>query len=119
MPLKDLLRDVVENVNGGYGAVIMDYDGIAVDEYLRNDAPEMQTLAVEYVSVLREIKNIVEVLKSGALEEVSVFTDSARFIVRTVSEDVFVLLAIGGEGNYGKARYLLSKTVPALRELLA
>lgn len=119
MPLKDLLRDVVENVNGGYGAVIMDYDGIAVDEYVRRDAPEMQTLAVEYVSVLREIKNTVDVLKSGDLEEVTVITDSTRFIVRTVSKDVFVLLAIGGDGNYGKARYLLSKAIPALRGLLA
>jgi predicted regulator of Ras-like GTPase activity (Roadblock/LC7/MglB family) len=34
MPFKGILKSLVEQVEGGQGAVIMGYDGIPIDEYI-------------------------------------------------------------------------------------
>ena len=119
MSLKQILQNIVENVNGGIGAVVMGYDGIPIDEYVCEIASfDVQLLAVEYSAVLKEIKRTVEVLKIGEMEEISINTDKLRVIVRTMDEELFVVLAVNSDGNYGKGRYLLKLNAPALRECL-
>lgn len=117
MPFKETLQTVVENVGGGVGAVIMGYDGIEIDAYIREDGClDLQLLAVEYATVLKEVKKTVEVLKSGDMEEVTVATGLYRVLVRAINDEFFVVLILTNDGNYGKGRYLLKREVPALLE---
>ena len=119
MSFKTILQDIVEHVEGGVGALIMGYDGIAIDDYIREDDPfDVQLMAVEYASALKEIKRTVDVLKSGAMEEVSIISESAQVVVRAVNEDFFVALVLTGSGNYGKGRYLLKRDVAKLQQAL-
>jgi predicted regulator of Ras-like GTPase activity (Roadblock/LC7/MglB family) len=119
MALKEMLKDIVENVSGGVGAVVMGYDGIPIDEYVINDASfDIPLLAVEYATVMKEIKRTVDVLKIGEMEEISINTNYLRAIIRVVDEELFVVLAVSSEGNYGKGRYLLKLKAPQLREYL-
>ena len=118
MSLRESLRGMVESVEGGICAIIMGYDGIAIDEYLRESSLDVHLLAVEYATVLKEIKRAVEVLKAGAMEEVCINTESSRVILRVINEDLFVLLVLQSNGNFGKGRYLLQRDAPKLRQLL-
>ena len=120
MPLKEILKSIVENVGGGVGAVVMGYDGIPIDEYVRDDAAvEVPLLAVEYTTVLKEIKRTVELLKIGQMEEISINTDCLRAIIRVIDEELFIVLAVQADGNFGKGRYLLKLKAPLLRECLS
>lgn len=120
MSFRDTLKQIVDRVEGGLGAVIMGYDGIHIDEYLREDPPmDLHLLAVEYATVLREVKRTVDVLATGDMEEVSVNTDRSRVIVRVINDELFLVLALEPDGNYGKGRYLLRLEAPRLRELLS
>jgi predicted regulator of Ras-like GTPase activity (Roadblock/LC7/MglB family) len=119
MAFKAILKRIVDESCGGLGGVIMGYDGIAIDEYLTDaGGVDVQILAVEYASILKEIKRTVAVLKTGELEEVSIISEQCSVIVRGISDDFFVALVMGADGNFGKGRYLLKREAPRLREAL-
>lgn len=119
MSFRDILRGMVERVEGGQGAVIMGYDGIPIDEYIKEDAAlDIQLLSVEYATLLKEIRRTVEVLKTGEMEEISITTGLTRVIVRPVNEEFFVVFVLGKDGNFGKGRYLLKRDAPRLAEAL-
>ena len=117
MSFRDTIREIVEQVDGGIGVVILGYDGIAIDEYLTEQAGnfDFQLLAVEYATLLKEVKRTVDVLKTGEMEEVSITTGNTRIVIRTINDDFFIVLVLAKDGNFGKGRFLLQRAVPALR----
>lgn len=115
MSFRNTLKTIVESVEGGVGAIIMGYDGIEIDAYVIDDSGfDVQLLAVEYATVLKEVKKTVEVLKSGEMEEVTIATKLYRVVVRAINDEFFVVLILLGDGNYGKGRYVLKREAPAL-----
>lgn len=119
MSIKGTLKELVESVDGGLGAIIIGYDGIPIDEFIVDDSPlDLQLLAVEYATVLKEVRKAVEVLNSGMMEEISINTAASRVIIRVIDEDLFVVFALSADGNYGKGRYYLKRQVPVLKEIL-
>jgi predicted regulator of Ras-like GTPase activity (Roadblock/LC7/MglB family) len=108
MSLRDSLRSIVENVDGGLAAMIMAYDGIPVDEVcVKQTEFDIQLLSVEYATVLKEIRRSIEVIKAGDLEEVSITTNQSCVVIRVLNEELFIVLIIKRDGNFGKGRYLL------------
>lgn len=119
MSLRDSLSTIVNNVDGALVAIIMAYDGIAIDEVeVEQSEFDMQLLSVEYATVLKEIKRAVEVIKMGDLEEVSISTTRTTVVVRVLNQDLFAALIMSRDGNIGKGRYMLKlKSYEILREL--
>jgi len=119
MSIKNVLKEIVENVDGALGAIVMGYDGIPLDEYIAEASPiDLQVLSVEYATVLKEIKKAVVVLGSGTMEEIAINTDVSRVIIRVLDDDLFVILAILNDGNYGKGRYVLRQQSARILEIL-
>ncbi len=117
---KQILQEIVEGAGGGIGAVLMGYDGIPIDQYFKPfEGVDLQLLAVEYANVLKEIKKTVDILNTGAMEEVSIRTDRFYFTIRALTDDYFVALTLDKEGNFGKGRYLLLREAHRLKEALA
>jgi predicted regulator of Ras-like GTPase activity (Roadblock/LC7/MglB family) len=108
MSLRDTLRNIVENVDGGLAAMIMAYDGIPVDEVCVEQTEfDMQLLSVEYATVLKDIRHTIDVIKAGDMEEVSITTSQTCVAIRVLNSELFVVLIMKREGNFGKGRYLL------------
>ena len=119
MPFKDTLQSMVESVGGGIGAIIMGYDGIAIDEYLAKDVQyDLPLLAVEYSNLLRDIRKTVDVLQGGVMEEVSFSTALLRVVTRPITEEFFLMLVLEKNGNFGKARFLLRRDAPRFIDAL-
>jgi predicted regulator of Ras-like GTPase activity (Roadblock/LC7/MglB family) len=119
MSIRDSLKEVVENVDGALAAMIMAYDGIPIDE-ITVPQPEfdLQSLSVEYATVLKEIKRAAELVKAGAMEEVSITTNRTRVAFCVLNEDLFAVLIMTRDGNFGKGRYMLRlKAYDLIREL--
>ncbi len=115
MTLRETLKGLVDNVDGGVGAVIMGYDGIPIDEHIKgNVSLDVQLLSVEYATLLKEIKKTIDVLRTGEMEEISITTGLSRILVRPVSHDFFIVLVLDKEGNFGKGRYLLKREAPKI-----
>ncbi|HEY3306947.1 MAG TPA: roadblock/LC7 domain-containing protein [Desulfuromonadaceae bacterium] len=108
MSLKDTLREIITKVEGGLAAIIMAYDGIPIDEITIDQSEfDLQLLTVEYATVLKEIKRASEVIKVGEIEEVSIVTARLHIILRVLTDELFVVLVMTKDSNFGKGRYLL------------
>lgn len=116
----EILQGIVDGTSGALGAILMGYDGIAIDQHFKVcEGVDLSLIAVEYSNVLKEIRRTAEILGTGAMEEVSVRTERLMVIIRTLGSEYFIALAMERDGNFGKGRYLLVREAPRLREALA
>jgi predicted regulator of Ras-like GTPase activity (Roadblock/LC7/MglB family) len=116
----DILKCVVEGTGGGIGAVLMGYDGIAIDQYFSSEGDiDLPMVVVEYSNVLKEIRRTAEILSLGDMEEISIRTDSFIIVIRMLNVDYFVALVINHDGNFGKGRYLMARESFNLIEALS
>jgi predicted regulator of Ras-like GTPase activity (Roadblock/LC7/MglB family) len=115
------LESVVTQVDGAIACSVMGFDGIAVETF---QAPQSADLAsqielssawVEYGNTLSQLKTGADLLKAGAVSEVSINTEKLITLMRMVTPEYFVVLALTPEGNYGKGRYVLRVTAPKLK----
>ena len=115
----EALQTMVEETRGGAGAVLMGYDGIAIDQFFKPvEDMDLQLVAVEYANILKEIKKTADILESGRMEEVTIKTDRFLVLIRILNDEYFVALTLERDGNFGKARYLMMRESPALRAAL-
>ena len=117
MSFRTHLESVVNQVDGALACSVMGFDGISVETYQKDDAGELELSGawVEYANLLTQLKNAADVLKTGAVTELSVNSDKVLTIIRLVSPEYFLILALKAEGNYGKGRYVLRVTAPKVR----
>ena len=111
------LEAVVNQVPGALACSVMGFDGIPVETHQSDDAVEMdlQTSWVEYANMLSQIRGAAEGLKTGAVSEVAVSSERVVTLMRLVSPEYFLVLALKPEGNYGKGRYVLRITAPKVK----
>ena len=116
---KELLQDVVERTDGCTGALVMGFDGIIVDHYLRDDATvDVETVGMEYSVILKDIRRAAEQLSAGEAREIAIRAEAMTTVIRLLNAEYFVALTIKPDGNAGKARYLLrSKAGEMLAQL--
>ena len=117
---KAVLEKIVNDCDGGIGAVLMGYDGIAIDQAGADESSlDLNLVGIEYSSVTKEVRNAADVLKIGELQEISVKTNNYYLIIHSLTDEYFVALIIERRGNFGQGRYLLMRESSALREMLA
>jgi predicted regulator of Ras-like GTPase activity (Roadblock/LC7/MglB family) len=115
----DILKKVVDNVDGGLGAVIMGLDGIPVETYTRQpERVDVNTVGMEFSFILTQAKKAADSAKLGAFEEMTVKADQLTLALRLVTPQYFVAVALSPEGNFGKARFLLRLASSKLVSLL-
>lgn len=116
---RNILSNIVISCSGGVGAVLMGYDGIAIDQFVVDDIQlDLNLVAIEYSNVTKEIRKAAEVLETGELQEVSIKTDLFYVIIYALTDEYFVALTLQRDGNYGQGRYLLMREAGKLREAL-
>jgi predicted regulator of Ras-like GTPase activity (Roadblock/LC7/MglB family) len=116
---KEILQDLVDRTDGGVAGLLMASDGIAIDQYSTGDEPfDIESVGMEYSVVLKGVQRAAEMLDTGSTQEVSIKTERLTTVVRMLSDEYFVALAVAPGGNVGKARFLLRTSAPKLIENL-
>jgi predicted regulator of Ras-like GTPase activity (Roadblock/LC7/MglB family) len=119
MSFREHLEQICRNVDGAVACSLMGMDGIEVDTHVVDGGGlDLKSLLVEYSGVLRSARDAAEAHQAGGVDEIAIATDKLLAVVRTVSPEYFMVLALTPDGNYGKARYLLRVTAPRLRSEL-
>jgi predicted regulator of Ras-like GTPase activity (Roadblock/LC7/MglB family) len=112
---KDVLRDVVERTEGGIAGLLMGFDGIPVENYVKADAnTEVESVGMEYSVILTQIIKAAKMLDAGEAREVSIQAENVTTVIRLLNKDYFVALTMGPHGNFGKGRFLLRTLTPKL-----
>src|SRR3954447_19544149 len=118
------LKRLVADTEGGIAGLLMGFDGIAVDSYTGPqddvDKIDITTVGMEFSFILTQVRKAAEILEVGGVQEIAIRAEKLTILIRVVSTDYFIALAIRPEGNFGKGRYLLRVVAPKLHaELLA
>ena len=53
--------------------------------------------------------------RTGEVHEVSINSEQVLTLMRLISPEYFIVLALRADGNYGKGRYVLRVTAPMIR----
>jgi predicted regulator of Ras-like GTPase activity (Roadblock/LC7/MglB family) len=118
-PFREQIRRLVDRVEGGVAGVLMGFDGISLDTYIKSHAaaglPDIQTLSMEFAHLIAQARRTLQSLDAGELEEFTLRTDKLTLAVRLVTSEYFLACAILPAGNLGKTRYLMRLSAPALR----
>jgi predicted regulator of Ras-like GTPase activity (Roadblock/LC7/MglB family) len=112
---KDVLRDVVERTDGGIAGLVMGYDGIPVENYVKGDlSVDVETVGMEYSVILSQIMKAARMLEAGEAREVAIQAERVTTVIRLLNHQYFVALTMSPQGNFGKARFLLRTLTPKL-----
>ena len=108
---KDLLEDIIGRTEGSLGALIMGTDGIAVEKVISEAGSDanLDVAAAEFTSLVRSAQRAGIDTGLGGLRELVVALETAVLVMRSLSRDYFVVLAIKPEGNLGRGRFELRK----------
>jgi predicted regulator of Ras-like GTPase activity (Roadblock/LC7/MglB family) len=111
----DLLKKVVDNVDGGIAAVVMGLDGIPVETYIKQtERVDVNTVAMEFSFIITQVRKAGDSLQIGSLEELSIKAQRLTLVCRMLSPQYFVAIVMAPEGNFGKCRYLVRMATPQL-----
>ena len=114
MSFSDIMKQVVNGTEGALGALVVGLDGIPVEEFSVSSEIDLQSMTVEYSSLLKEIEKGSQTADMGSTKEVTVIADKAMIMLRRLNNEYFFVLVMKPEGNFGKGRFLLRMSVPKL-----
>jgi len=105
------LQKICDRVDGALAATLVDGDGITVESVLTNGSIDLEALAAELLAQTQTIARDHRELKMGELRQLSVTTDRYTVLVSSLVSDYSLLLVLGSEGSFGKARYELRRAL--------
>jgi predicted regulator of Ras-like GTPase activity (Roadblock/LC7/MglB family) len=113
---KEILKDIVEGIEGCVGGVLMGLDGIEIDSYIKEDKAKLDivSLAMEFSVIASQVKNFSNLLEIENIDELSLYTSKSAIIIRMLKDDYFVAVGITPPGFVGKGRYILRINTPRL-----
>src|SRR5215216_4842230 len=108
---KEMLEDIIGRTEGSLGALIMGTDGIAVEKVLGGPGivANLDVAAAEFTSLVRSAQRAGVDTGIGGLRALVVSLEGAVMLMRLLSRDYFVVLALSSQGNMGRGRFELRK----------
>lgn len=117
---KEALQRLVQSADGGLASLLMDFEGIPLEAYSSDNVPfDIEMVGAEVSVVVKAIQRASEMLDAGEAKEVAFKSEKLVTLIRVLNDNYFLALAMKPDGNFGKGRYLLRTTAPALAEELS
>jgi predicted regulator of Ras-like GTPase activity (Roadblock/LC7/MglB family) len=115
-----VLKEVVDNTEGGLATLLMDFQGVTVDSYSKPNAPfDIENIGAEFSVVIKSIQRAAQMLEAGNTAEVAIQAEKMITLIRVVNDSYFVAFSMSPDANIGKARYMLRTRMPALLKELS
>ena len=137
---RDNIQKLVDRLEGGVGGVLMGFDGITVDSYVRDGVAtavaDIQTIGLELAHFIGQARRTAQSLDFGSLRELTFRTDKLTVLMHVLNKEYFVACAFRADpdpaqadgpapgtaamqgGRLGKARYLMRLAIPQIEAQL-
>ncbi len=116
---KTTLDGIVSRVDGLKAASIIGTDGIALQTVGDYSQANLDGIAAEFTAFAKSIRVSNTELGSGSLEQFSIVTERTITVLSTLTPDYFLLLVLGRDGNFGRARFETRKAKAVLEPELS
>jgi predicted regulator of Ras-like GTPase activity (Roadblock/LC7/MglB family) len=114
---KELLGVIRDRVEGAQAVSLIGLDGIAVDSVNPGGVP-LDVLGAEFGGFIKSIRLSNTELNTGEVLQFSLVTEQSITILSAVTPEYYVLLVMRPDGNYGRARFELTRARGPLRDEL-
>ena len=121
MSFSDTLGGLAKRIEGAVAAIILGIDGIPIERYVTALEPglDVEMIATELTTLLRRGMHTATDTGLGDLRELVIVTERLTILLRPITPDYFLMLAVLPGGNVGRARYELRKAQLVLEEEFA
>jgi predicted regulator of Ras-like GTPase activity (Roadblock/LC7/MglB family) len=103
------LSRITNHIEGSLALSLVGRDGMPVESVSSDPDLDLEVLAAELIAQVRAITDNHRELGVGDVQQLSVMTDRLTLMVSSVAADYYLLLVLGPEGNYGRARFELRR----------
>jgi predicted regulator of Ras-like GTPase activity (Roadblock/LC7/MglB family) len=112
----DSLAQIIDRIEGCAAVVILGIDGIPIERQVRdlNESLDIDLIATEFTTLVRRSIRMASDTELGELREMTFATDLMTFLLRPITQEYFLLMALNPGGNIGRARYELRKAQLAM-----
>lgn len=121
MSFSETLGDLSKRIEGAVAAIILGIDGIPIERHISSLEPwlDIEMIATELTTLLRRGMHTASDTALGDLREMVIGTERLTILLRPITQDYFLMLAVLPGGNVGRARYELRKAQLVLEEEFA
>jgi len=115
--LAKTVADLVPAVRQGKGAVLMDLDGVPVEQAAPVPGADLEAIAGEYASLLRQARGLVAELDWGSPKNFSVRGAAGQVVFAFAPRDLLLGVEAGPTGLRGQMRYALGRALAHMGDL--
>ncbi len=115
---RHVLEQIRDRVDGTLAVSLIGLDGIAI-EAVNHDSVPLDTMGAEFGNFVKAIGVANTELNTGDVVQFSLVTEKYIAFLSAVTGGYYVLLVMKPDGNYGRARFELSRARHILRDELA
>ena len=113
---RQVLAGIRDRVEGTLAVSLIGLDGIAIDTLNEGRVP-LDILGAEFGGFVKSIRPSAE-LDTGEVLQFSLVTERYITFLSAITPEYFILLVLRPDGNYGRARFELSRAKNLLRDEL-
>jgi predicted regulator of Ras-like GTPase activity (Roadblock/LC7/MglB family) len=114
---RQVLEQIRDRVDGTLAVSLIGLDGIAI-EAVNHDSVPLDTMGAEFGGFIKSIRVANTELNTGDVLQFSLVTEKYIAFLSAVTGDYYVLLVMKPDGNFGRARFELSRARHVLRDEL-
>jgi predicted regulator of Ras-like GTPase activity (Roadblock/LC7/MglB family) len=112
MSLMAALQAILDGAADAEGVALVGMDGIIVEEIKRSPGLDLHVLAAEYCGLWRDMNRVSGGLSLGTTQECVIANEARTLLLRRVTPDYFLALALSRDGNAGRGRFFLRSNAP-------
>ncbi|HET7434282.1 MAG TPA: hypothetical protein VFN10_06165 [Thermoanaerobaculia bacterium] len=114
---KTVLDGIRNRVDGTIAVSLIGLDGIPI-ETINEERVALDVLGAEFGGFVKSIRLSNTELNTGEVKQFSLVTEKYITFLSEVTPEYYILLVMRPDGNYGRARFELTKAKHALRDEL-
>jgi predicted regulator of Ras-like GTPase activity (Roadblock/LC7/MglB family) len=94
MPYQDVLKTLVDQVPQSIGAILVDWEGEAVQEYCHCDPYDIRFVAAHKGIILTQLKELHNSSNVGEIDDVVVTSTDSHLIIGCIDQDYSLVLNV-------------------------
>lgn len=118
MSIEFVLSDLVSNVEGATGAIILAADGEAVQWHSTTDGEQLRMRGAYVAVAMQSYRQSAARKGFGALNSLVLEYEGASFVAQEIDDDCFVAIELAASANIGEAIFRLGPAAAKLRNEL-
>lgn len=94
MPFMNILKKLVDSIPNSIGAILVDWEGEAVQEYCHCDPYDMRFVAAHKGIILARLKELHDSGRVGAVEDVVITSTDGHLIIGCIDQDYSLVVSV-------------------------